>query len=85
MRVRLLSPYPLIVAAETGRPIDPPNIVELPDDLARALAAQFLLEEAPGEDITAEATLLGQPDPAEAPAEEPAPAKPAATGKSKKV
>lgn len=72
MRVRLLSPYPLIVAAN-GRPIDPPAIVELPDDFARALEAQFLLEAAPDADITAEATVLGLTDaPAPAPAEAPA-------------
>jgi hypothetical protein len=68
MRVRLLSPYPLIVDAATGRPIDPPNIVELPDDFARALEAQSLLEEAAGVAITAKATVLGLP---EAPAAEP--------------
>jgi hypothetical protein len=63
MRVRLLSPYPLIVGAD-GRPIDPPNVVELPDDFARALEAQSLLEAAPDEPVTAEATVLGLPEPA---------------------
>ncbi|MCA3248784.1 MAG: hypothetical protein ING19_20805 [Azospirillum sp.] len=88
MRVRLLSPYPLIVDA-AGRPIDPPAIVELPDDFARALEAQFLLEAAPDADITAEASVLGQgelaeaPEAPEAPAPKPAPT-PAPTGKSKK-
>lgn len=70
MRVRLLSPYPLIVAAATGRPIDPPAIVDLPDDFARALEAQSLLEAAPDAAITADATVLGLPEPA--PAEPPA-------------
>jgi len=69
MRVRLLSPYPLIAAAN-GRPIDPPAIVEIPDDMARALESQFLLEPAPGEAVTAEATVTGWNDP---PAGEPAP------------
>lgn len=74
MRVRLLSPYPLIVALATGRMIDPPAIVELPDDFARALEAQSLLEAAPGAAVTVEATVLGLPEaPAvETPAETPA-------------
>lgn len=70
MRVRLLSPYPLIVAAN-GRPIDPPAIVEIPDDMARALEAQFLLEPASGELVTAEATVIGWNDTTAA--EDPAP------------
>lgn len=75
MRVRVLSSYPLVLAAD-GRPVESGQVIELLDAAAEALTVSGMVEPAPAAEVTAEATLVGwgfaEPEPA---SDTPAPAK----------